>query len=871
MRLGWPLVGRGRETRLVEAALSSPDTAGVVISGHAGVGKSRIAAAALDEAATRGKDVRWIAGSSAARGVPLGAMASWADPADTHALQSVCGVIERLTAATQPVVVGVDDAHQLDDMSIFVLHQIVQRRTGKLVVTLRSGETVPGGLAELWKLGDFEWLELGPLSREDTGALLAVSLGRSVDPDSVSRLHQLTGGNVLYLRHIVEHEVAQGRLAQRHDHWRWNGEPSVPPTLVELIESRIGSLRPEVATVIEVLSVGEPLELAALQRITDPEVVEEADVLGLISLDQTGPRTEVRVAHPLYGEVRRNRAAPTRLRRLRGLVAAELAAGADRDDVRVLVRRAALTVESDLDIDADLLCRAAQGAVCLADLPLAERLAEAAMYAGATSEAQFIRAHALSWLGRGEVAEEVLTEVDTTALSEDDFARYTFFRASNMLWALAQPARAQEIIAAAAHLTSARARRNVDAVRAVHAFATDRPGEALAAARDLTLQDLPPVVGGEVAWVLANIYGDAGRTAEAEAVAAAGYAIVRSSDAPQLQCNIADAHVGALLLAGQVRSAEAVADRERRQAADLPGAAQLLGTAIAGRAALGAGRLADARSMLGRAATLLSASGHDTGWAYRYRIPYVTALAASGEIAEAAALLELLQSQHRPFRSLSKETATARAWVAAGQGAVSEAIDILLRAAQSAAADELFAAEVECRQLATQFGDRSCGPRLSELTTIVEGPRVRVAARFAAALEAADAGELAAVSDAFEELGDRIAAVDAAAHATVVYRRAGLRGSALGCATRAEALATEGGGVRTPALLAAGSDLPVTDREREVIALLGLGLSNRDIAERLVLSVRTVEGHIYKAMTKTGVNSREELASLLKPRRRDGA
>ena len=58
---------------------------------------------------------------------------------------------------------------------------------------------------------------------------------------------------------------------------------------------------------------------------------------------------EVRVAHPLYGEVRRKRAAPTRLRRLRGLVAAELAASDDRDDVRLVVRRATLSLDSDLD------------------------------------------------------------------------------------------------------------------------------------------------------------------------------------------------------------------------------------------------------------------------------------------------------------------------------------------------------------------------------------------------------------------------------------------------------------------------------------------------------------------------------------------
>ncbi len=87
------------------------------------------------------------------------------------------------------------------------------------------------------------------------------------------------------------------------------------------------------------------------------------------------------MSHIRYGEIRRKRTATTRLRRLRGLIATELAA--DGDDMRTVVRRAALTVDSTSSPIRDLFIRAARGATWLADLGLADRLADAAIRAGA--------------------------------------------------------------------------------------------------------------------------------------------------------------------------------------------------------------------------------------------------------------------------------------------------------------------------------------------------------------------------------------------------------------------------------------------------------------------------------------------------------
>lgn len=867
--MSWPLTGRSDEMRRLEAAISGSDVSGIVVSGPAGVGKSRIARAAVSAVQPRGYQSHWAVGTSSALPIPLGAFTPWTPTAAAGTVQLLRGVIETLTAGPPGVttVVGVDDAHLLDDLSAFVVHQIVAQGTAKVVLTVRDNEPVPAAVQEVWHAGNFERLELRPLSLQQVTTLLAAALGGPVDHRSAQRLWNLTGGNALYLRNIVEQEVADGRLAQQQGYWRWTGDPIIPPSLIELIESRMGAQPAAVSDVIDTLAIAEPIGLTTLRRIADPAAVEEAEARGLITIEAAADGVQVRVAHPLYGEIRRRRAPAVRLRRLRGLVAGQLALSEDRDEVAALVRRAALSVDSDLEPDVDLLVRAARGAVWLADLPLAERLAGAALNAGAGADAGFLRAHALSWLSRGDDADAVLAGIDPARLSDEERARLAFLRASNQLWVLGDPARAKALVEDAALGAQPRARSYVDAFLTVYWFAMDQPVNAMQASNALNLADMPAVVGTESAWALTVMLADAGRCTEALSVAELGYdAATRALDAPHMRFNIADAHVGTLLLAGRIPDAAELAARVRREASDLPGTAQSLGAAVAGRAALGAGHLDDAIGLLEQATAALSAAGHAVGWGYRYRIPLATALAMRGSLDEAASVLADLDTITRRFRALDYEMSVARAWVAAGQGAVSEGVAILLAAGERAAANGQFAAEVLCLQTATQFGHRSAGARLGELESLVEGPRVGIAARFALAAQHGDPAALASSSLEFEQAGDVIAAIDAAAQAALVYRVQNLRGSALGCSTRADGLATLCG-AQTPTLRQASEPVPLTGREREIVMLIGAGLSNKAVAERLTLSVRTVESHIYRAMARTGTTSREELATLLSPQR----
>jgi len=54
---------------------------------------------------------------------------------------------------------------------------------------------------------------------------------------------------------------------------------------------------------------------------------------------------------------------------------------------------------------------------------------------------------------------------------------------------------------------------------------------------------------------------------------------------------------------------------------------------------------------------------------------------------------------------------------------------------------------------------------------------------------------------------------------------------------------------------------PLSPRESQVASLIALAMSNRQIAERLVLSERTVEGHVRSILAKLGYSTRTEIAT----------
>ncbi|MGW1916362.1 LuxR family transcriptional regulator AbsR2 [Streptomyces sp. NPDC002076] len=137
-------------------------------------------------------------------------------------------------------------------------------------------------------------------------------------------------------------------------------------------------------------------------------------------------------------------------------------------------------------------------------------------------------------------------------------------------------------------------------------------------------------------------------------------------------------------------------------------------------------------------------------------------------------------------------------------------------------------------------------------------PAGSVFARHADALARRDGDGLDRVAEALEEHGFLLFAAEARAQAVRVHRDPR---AARVSRTRAVALARRCQGARTPAL--AGLVLgELTARQRQIVALAAAGLSNREIAERLTLSVRTVGNHLYSAYSRLGTADRGALPLL---------
>jgi len=860
------LTGRDSEFAIIRRALSGVGShSGVVIAGAAGVGKTWLAREALRRAEAAGERTKWIVGTESARALPLGAFIGDLGEAMSDPLTNVRRVINSFVAQQRRgrVVVGVDDAHLLDGLSALVVHQLAQSGGARLVVTMRTGTEEPDAVTLLYKDGLLARLDLEPLSAGATREVIESTLGGPVDAHSAARFSQLTGGNALFLRQLLADQIAAGRMHKLAGVWMWDGDVAVSASLSDTVGRQMGRLGPRMATVVDTLSQCEPLAVDVLCDLVRRRDLAAAERMGLVSIERSGGGLMARLAHPLFGELRRASAGEIYLSAIRGRLARRLAENGDTD-MRATVRRALLSLESDLDPEPELYLESARYAMTLLDLDLADRFATAAAQAGAPGAAG-VRAMNLVLLGRSEQAEAALRDMADCVLP--DAHHWATVRAANLVWWLGKPKDAAVILdgLAASDETPAQEAERLAVQACVDAVSARCQPAAEKARAALDFPDLPGFHAMMASVALIMAMGALGQVDELAAVADQALRRATTSfQASHMRFWFGAVYGRACRLTGRIDEFVSTAKQLADSARDIPGLAYANLALLLGNAELVRGAVAEAARLVHEAVAGVQRHAVTTGLRPASYFALAEAHAKLGHAAEANdAAAEARAVVPPDFLFMHTGLSLAGGWAMAASGRLGEAVASVQQAARLARDRGQPTHELACIQAAAQWGDASQAARARELAGALSLPLADAVALHAQALSAGDGEGLLAASAKYRGIGDRAAAADAAAQASVAFDESQQHRRGMYAAALARELADECGGLCTPALRTPAG-LKLSGRQRDVIELVVAGLSNRQIADQLVMSVRTVEGHVYRACQRVGAQSREELASIIR-------
>lgn len=844
---------------------------GVVLAGPPGVGKTRLAADCLRAAEAEGFVTVRVAGTHAAAALPLGPFAPLL-PELGPGLERA-ETLHRVARAMAeqgdgaPVALFVDDAHLLDPASAVLTQQLTAGGQVFVIVGVRSGVPAPDPVVAIWKDGLAARIDLAPLDAEQVGRLLAEVLGGPASSSTRHLLHERSAGNVLYLRELVIEAVAGGALRKLDGMWQLAAELAPSARLIELVEARLGGLSQASRHALELVALGEPLAAELFAGLVGEATLDDLENRQLVRIRRDGARLDVRLAHPMYGEILRMSLSPWRSRALYRSLAEALEENDTSETARPddLLRLATWRLRGGGRTRPDTMLAAARRAWSLHDAPLTEELSRSAIDAGADLRAELLLATVLGGTGRAEEAERRLARLVTH--DDEERAALACTRMDNLSFGLG---RLEDALATArdAELVVAdpKYRDEVTTHRASLLSLSGRTAEAVEVLTPLMRR----AEGSAFIWccrVVGYAAAQRGECAGALDIAERGLVAHRtlSTPLPFDQSMHTAVRVLSLTYAGRLAEAEQIARDTYAEGIQ----AGSVYTQIAMASSLcitftAQGRIATAIRWGRESAALARAHGHSI--LLRVALSRLAeALALGRQLTEAVRTIEELRSMSSRFVRIGEaDVVRSEGWIKAMAGDRSGAVELLERACVVAfETDNLVAAASTYHDL-VRLGRPEHLDALVALAGRMEGPLVDGYRGHGEALVRRDAGELARVSIRYEEIGAVLLAAEASADACAALERQGDGRAAAQAAHRVANLLARCEGGRTPGLVGTPiSRSALSGRQLEIATLAASGMSNKEIADKLVLSVRTVENKLHTAYQRLGVSGRSELAEIL--------
>ena len=882
-----PWIDRGDMLSTVKDALASDDCWAVFVVGDAGLGASSLLAQ-LNNAGNGRQVVMTVHGSPSLAPVPYGALSPYLADLSIEDVTSKVAVLRALWSHLEngrnspgPALLLVDDAHDLDTATAEMIAELVQAGWAKLVATCIPRPGIPQPLLRLWHDGTAERFDIAPLTMEQGHHLCEALLQGKVLNSTSREYWQEAGGNTLLLKTLVREAQRSGDLIQRNGVWLNAGSSHVRTLeLTGVVKVQLMRISADGREALNLIALAEPVDRTLVGEIAgEPAVKELLDQRLVVQSVDSEPT--LRLVSPVYGEVLRRIVPAARSLQLHKELVSRMEISVDKPES--LLRIVSWSLDCGAEVPGRLLIRAAVLACKLFQSETALRIAWAVRDPELQQTARAVMARSHYNLGHYNEAAALLNVNVDAGNGLVHMAVNSLLRSATRT-ALGHPA--SDIAEDARHLRQwgqeQAAAKPADSgailrVTARRASLVELMAYSLAG----DYRQMGPLLdelleaGGWAGEPDGALTRSMALALQAERLCALGYPLQGRQLAMEAygQAQPPDNDIFFLpefiivrlvacdLAAGEWAEAQQLLDGYSETSfgsamVSFSGAAYV----VMGYIAVRQGKLADALELLTTGLEALRDSDPQQMFRFCAAMAFYVA-AAQGLKTEA----DRLKSDYEAWgeRGMHLVTAFARDFLAAGEEHLAgdgSGLAALHRSAEEAAQQDAAFLELNALAMALGLGDTTRLERLRELAGTVEGAWAAALAEYCGALSSGSA-------ELYLRAGDALSAASVFQLASEAYA------AALASLDRSRnrelaALARAGVARCNEELGQAGSEAQpdtvapiLTKRERNIVGLAATGLSDRMIADKLQISVRTVEGHLYRCYLKLGIAGRDELAA----------